>query len=501
MQPNQEKQQTAQGLNIKAAKAIANTVKSTLGPAGMDKMMVDGSGDVIVTNDGATILQQLDVTHPGAKMIVEAANMQESICYDGTTSTVVLAGALLSNSEGLFNKGIHPNVICRGYRQASRWAIEHLGTLSIDSKDHLPLVAQTSITGKALESSMDHVSSLCVEAVEAVKGEFERIRVLCQPGASLDDSYCFNGVVLHKEFMTPTMPAKPHGRAVLVNTGLQAEKMEENLQVQFTSAKELQTYRQSVSRDEWVSKADLIAAALPEGGTLFVRDSVNEVVASMLARKGICVVHRIPESDMTALSHLMGINPAHTPEDIALVGTVLTEQKTIGDMKYVVVESDEDSNVTTLVLRGATRQTLDETERGFEDALGVVSLAYQSGKVVSGGGSAYISMAHNLRQRATETGGREQMAIEAFAEALEVIPSTIAENAGHDPLDTVLALRNSHQQGNIHDGPDIETGGTTDMREIGVWEPLSLVRQAIQSASEVTMSILRIDDIIGKKEA
>jgi chaperonin GroEL (HSP60 family) len=501
MQTNQEKAQTAQSMNIQAAKAIANTVKSTLGPAGMDKMMVDGAGDVIVTNDGATILQELDVTHPGARMIVEAANMQESMCYDGTTSTVVLAGGLLSNSEALFQKGIHPNVICRGYRQASRWAVEHLNTLSVDAAEHLHRVAQTSITGKSIESSMDHVSNLCVDAVKSVKGEYERIRVLCQPGAALDDSYCFNGVVLHKEFMLPTMPAKPNGRAVLVNTGLQSEKMEDNLQVQFTSAEEFQSYRQTVGRDAWVSKADLISAALPDGGTLFARDNVDEVVAAMLARKDICVVQRIPESDMTALAHLLGVNPAHTPEDITLVGAATIEQTNIGDMKYIVVESEDDNHVTTLVLRGATKQTLDETERGFEDALGVVSLAYQSGQVVSGGGSAYISMAQNLRQRATETGGREQMAIEAFAEALETIPATIAENAGHDPLDTVLSLRNVHQQGHRNHGPDIETGGTVDMRDIGVWEPLSLVKQSIQSASEVSISILRIDDIIGKKES
>lgn len=499
MQNQQEQKQSAQNLNIRAAKAIADTVKSTLGPAGMDKMMVDAAGEVIVTNDGATILQELDVAHPGAKMIVEAANTQENMCYDGTTSTVVIAGQLLANSEALFEKGLHPNIVCRGYRQASRWAIEHLDTLVVNAEELLEEVARTSITGKSLESSMLHVTELSVSAVKGVNGDFDKIRVLCQPGGSLEDSYCFNGVILHKEFILPSMQSEPKGGIVLLNTGLQSQKAEDNLQLQFSSAKEFQSYKQQTGRDEWVKKADVILEHLPDGGTLFVRDNVNETVAAMLTRKGVSVVHRIPESDMTALSHLLDITTAHSPDDITSVGTGKVMQKSIGDMKYVIAESD-DSSVTTLVLRGATKQTLDETERGFEDALGVVSLAYKSGKVVSGGGSTYIDMAHNLRQRAAEIGGREQMAIEAFAEALEVIPATIAENAGHDPLDTVLALRNEHKLGHTTFGPDIETGGVCDMVEAGVWEPLQLVKQAIQSASEVGISILRIDDIVGRKQ-
>ena len=230
---NGEQQQTAQSLNIRAAKAIADTVRTTLGPAGMDKMMVDGGGNVIVTNDGATILQELDVSHPGAKMIIEAANTQESMCYDGTTSTVVLAGQLLSNTESLFEKGLHPNVICKGYRQAAQWAVEHIQSLSESAKPHLTHVAQTSITGKSLESAMEHVSWLCVKAAELAGGDFERIRVLCQPGGGLEDSTCFSGVVLHKEFMLPAMPLV-QGQALLINTGLTSEKMDDNMVVQYS---------------------------------------------------------------------------------------------------------------------------------------------------------------------------------------------------------------------------------------------------------------------------
>jgi chaperonin GroEL (HSP60 family) len=484
--------------NIRAAKRAVNTVKTTLGPMGMDKMMVDATGSVIVTNDGATILQELDISHPAAKMVVEAANTQESMCYDGTTSTVVLAGELLGNSELLFNKGLHANIICRGYRKASKWATEHIeATLTIPAEEHLAMVAKTSITGKALESSVEHVSQLCVDAVKTAGGEYERIRVLCQPGGSLDDSSCFSGVVLHKEFMLPAMPTNPTGKALLINTGLSDSKSDDNVQLNLASAAEYQQYRRQSSRDQWLEKSQVIINLLPDGGVVFCRDTVNEVVAATLAKQGISLVHRIPESDMTALSKLLGTSVSHSTDDLTEAVDCDVECKQIGDMKYVVVRGG--GEVTTLILRGATKQTLDETERGFEDALGVVCLAYTNNQVVAGGGSAYLNAALYLRSRAAEAGGREQMAIEAFADALESIPATIAENAGHDPLDTILTLRNEHMAGHTDAGPDIENGGACYMLQCDVYEPVDLVKQAIQSASEVTISILRIDDIIGKR--
>jgi archaeal chaperonin len=484
--------------NIRAAKRAVNTVKTTLGPMGMDKMMVDAGGNVIVTNDGATILQELDISHPAAKMVVEAANTQENMCYDGTTSTVVLAGELLGNSELLFNKGLHANIVCRGYRKAARWATDHIqDTLTINAEPHLNMVAKTSITGKALESSVEHVSQLCVEAVKTAGGEYERIRVLCQPGGSLDDSSCFSGVVLHKEFMLPAMPLKPTGKALLINTGLSDIKGDDNIQLSLTSASEYQQYKRQSGREQWVEKANAIMSLLPDGGVVFCRDTVHEVVAATLSKAGISLVHRIPESDMTALSKLLSTSISHSTDDLVEAVDCDAECKQIGDMKYIVVKGE--GEVTTLILRGATKQTLDETERGFEDALGVVCLAYNNGRVVAGGGSSYLNAALHLRSRAAEAGGREQMAIEAFADALESIPATIAENAGHDPLDTILTLRNEHIAGNIAAGPDIEVGGACDMLTHSVYEPVDLVKQAIQSASEVTISILRIDDIIGKR--
>jgi len=492
-----EKKQTAQSNNIRAAKLIADTVRSTLGPAGMDKMMVDGGGNVIVTNDGATILQQLDIGHPGAKMIVEAANTQESMCYDGTTTTTVLAGSLLGNSEPLFSKGLHSNIICKGYRQAAKWAVDHIESTAVDAKEYLTHVAKTAITGKSLETSMEHVSALCVEAAEQAKGDIKRIRVIGQPGGSLDDSHCFGGVMLNQTFLTPNMPKIPYGKVLLINTGLSVKK-EEGVQVNLQSVSDIKSYKQYADKDVWQGKVDAIVEQLPKGGVVFCRDSVNELVAALLAKNNISVAHRVPPSDLDALSTTLGAPINHSADDslVAQKSEYLIEQKVIGDMDYILVEGDR---VTTLVLRGATRQTLDETERGFDDALGVVCLAYNSGRVVTGGGSSYVGAALNLRSRAAEIGGRAQMAIEAFADALETIPATIAENAGFVPLDTILALRNEHQQGNQDAGPDIENGGTCSMIEANVWEPVGLVRQAILSASEVSISILRIDDIIGKK--
>ena len=293
------------------------------------------------------------------------------------------------------------------------------------------------------------------------------------------------------------MPLLPTGKALLLNTGLSDIKSDDNVQLSLGSAAEYHQYKQQTGRDNWVEKAQSIIEMLPDGGVVFVRDTVHEVVAATLTKQDISLVHRIPESDMTALSKLLNTAVAHSTDDLLEAVECDVECKTIGDMKYVVVKGD--GEVTTLILRGATKQTLDETERGFEDALGVVCLAYKTGGVVPGGGSAYLNAALHLRSRAAEAGGREQMAIDAFADALETIPATIAENAGHDPLDTILTLRNEHMSGNVDAGPDIDNGGACSMKDANVWEPLALIKQAIQSASEVTISILRIDDIIGKR--
>jgi chaperonin GroEL (HSP60 family) len=491
------KTEKAQIHNIRAAKTVAETVKTTLGPMGMDKMMVDGGGNVIVTNDGATILRELDVSHPGGKMIAEVARTQEALCYDGTTSTVVLAGQLLGNSEMLFEKGLHPNVICRGYHEAAQMAVKYLADeVAQDSKDRdrLVHVAKTAITGKTLETALDAVSELCVSAVEKA-GDAESVKVVSFPGGSLEDSYLYSGVIVNKDFVLEGEDM--YGRMVLINTGLETEKAEDNVQVQL-DAKSYQSFK-GASKADLVASAKHIVEAMPKGGVVFVRDGVSDMVCSFLKKNGIMVVRRMPESSLRALSRMSGLDIVQVPEEIEGVAEVSITRERKNDVWYLFVGSEEESEEATLVLHGATTHTLEEVERGFDDALGVVSLVMKSGQFVVGGGNAYVRMATHLRQHAASVGGRAQMAIESFADALEVIPSTIAENAGHDPLDTILAMRHEILQGRVSVGPDVTDGGVRDLLADGVVEPVALVRQAVLSASEVTNAILRIDDIVARR--
>ena len=493
----ESKKSKAQIHNIRAAKTVSETVKSTLGPMGMDKLMLDGHGNVIVTNDGATILRELDVSHPGGKMIVEVAKTQESLCYDGTTSTVILAGQLLANSEALFERGLHPNVICRGYHEATQMAIKYLNdeiSLSNKKRDTLVSVAKTAITGKTLENAIDTVAELCVSAVEKA-GDAESVKVVSFPGGSLEDSYLYNGSIVNKDYVLDG--EDNYSNLLLINTGLENEKNEDNIQVQL-DAKSFQSYKAS-GKTTLISLAKNIVEALPKGGVVFVRDAVNDHVCAYLKKNGIMVVRRVPESSLRALARITGATIYQTPDEIEESSIASIKREKHNDVWYLFVESDNEHNEATLILRGATSHTLEEVERGFDDALGVVSLVLKNKNFVIGGGIAYARMASHLRQHAAQIGGRAQMAIEAFADALEVIPATISENAGHDPLDTILAMRHEILRGNVNFGPNVEDGGVKDLASMGVFEPTELVRQAVLSASEVTNSILRIDDIVARR--
>jgi len=487
----------AQTHNIKAAKTIAETVKSTLGPMGMDKLMMDGGGNVIVTNDGATILRELDVSHPGGKMIVEVAKTQESLCYDGTTSTVILAGQLLANSESLFEKGLHPNVICRGYYEATQMAIKYLAeNITIESNDREDLVriAKTAITGKTLENAIDDVAELCVAAVEKA-GDAESVKVVSFPGDSIEDSFLHEGCVVNKDYVLEG--DDKYENLILINTGLENEKTEENISLQM-NPDSFQSYKAS-SKTGLIDTAKRIVTMLPKGGVVFVRDNVNDYVCSYLKKNNIMVVRRVPESTLRSLSRVSDAPIFQTPEEVEFAAPVTVNRERHSDVWYLFVSGEKESSVATLILRGATTHTLEEVERGFDDALGVVSLVMNSKEYVIGGGNSYARMSAHLRQHAAKIGGRAQMAIEAFSDALEIIPATIAENAGHDPLDVVLAMRHEILQGNLEIGPDVDNGGVCNMLEKGVIEPTSLVKQAVQSASEVTNSVLRIDDIIARR--
>ena len=353
----------AQIHNIRAAKTVAETVKTTLGPMGMDKMMVDGGGNVIVTNDGATILRELDVSHPGGKMIAEVARTQESLCYDGTTSTVVLSGQLLGNSEMLFEKGLHPNVICRGYHEAAQMAVRYLvDEVAQDSKDRdrLVHVAKTAITGKTLETALDAVAELCVSAVEKA-GDAESVKVVSFPGGSLEDSYLYNGVIVNKDFVLEG--ENDYQSMLLINTGLETEKAEDNVQVQL-DAKSYQSFK-GASKADLVASAKHIVDAMPKGGVVFVRDGVSDMVCSYLKKNGIMVVRRMPESSMRALGRMSGLDIVQVPEEIEGAADVSITRERKNDVWYLFVGSDEENEEATLVLHGATTHTLEEVERGW----------------------------------------------------------------------------------------------------------------------------------------
>jgi len=485
--------------NIDAVRTIVRTVKSTLGPMGMDKMMVDAGGNSITTNDGATILRELDVSHPAGKMIIECAQTQENLYCDGTTSAVLLAGELLSNTEPLLNKGLHPNVVCRGYNDAARMAVKYLDEFlsgeDVDSERPLEDIAKTAITGKTVDAALDEVANLCVQAVKKA-GNAEKVRTLSLPGGSLRDSYLFSGAIVNKDTVHE---AEVLGKRniILLNTGLEPQKADENIQVQL----DMQGYTQfkSSSKDDLLEQAKLVLEHLPTGGLVFIRDGVDDSVCAYLNKNDVDVVRRLPESTMRALSGTLGLSVAQTPSDIECGANGTAHKERHNDVNYIFVEGEVKSAQSTLVLRGATTTTLDEIERGFDDALGVVSLVMNGDKIVAGGGSTYAAMANHVRFKAASLAGRSQMAIEAFADALEIIPATIAENGGQDPLDCILALRYEIQKGHYHYGPDLEDGGICSMSKKGVYEPASLVKQIVLGANEVTTAILKIDDLIAMR--
>ena len=500
--------QKAQQLNIKAAIAIANTVRSTLGPYGMDKMSVDNQGHFVVTNDGATILRELDVAHPGARMVVDMSKTQEQECKDGTTSVVVLAGKLLENAERLLAKGVHPHVICKGYRQASLTAAQSLNDSRKLKEEYSPdeimlKVAQTAICGKSAElEDATTIAQMVVDAVQLVDGDDSRIKVVSEVGGTFADSKLFDGVVLNKEFASTIKPAYDGKKApiVLLNTGLTPPPMHDSMRVQLGSMAEVQQFQMAEQR-MLVERAKALVEL--GAGYVFCRDGVHEAIIHTLAQQGIGVVSRVPQSDMEAISRLTGQSIYHMTEDIpvdvpclSLVARVT--EHTIGDIRYISVEIDDDNadGVSTLVLRGATRQTVDELERAFDDAIGVTALAYRDNDCLPGAGAPYIHAAKTIRGGSKKVGGRERLAVEAFAESLYCIPVTIAENAGHNALDTLLLVEEIVLP---QWGIDATTGELLNAANAGVIEPKAVVRQVILSATEVANAILRIDDIIGRR--
>ncbi len=507
-----EKGRGALSNNIAAAKAIADAVRSTLGPRGLDKMLVDSMGDVVVTNDGVTILKEMDVEHPAAKMLVEVAKTQDQEAGDGTTTAVVLAGELLKRAEGLIEQNIHPTVISQGYRLASQKALETLEAISekVDIKDHETLVkiAKTAMASKTVSFNRDALADLAVKAVTAVAEKTDRgyevdldnVQVIKKQGGAMSDTQLIEGVIVDKEKVhsgMPTVVTEP--KIALLDAALEIKKTEIDAKIEINDPSQLTAFLQ----EEENMLRKMVETVKKSGATaVFCQKGIDDLAQHYLAKEGIYAVRRVKKSDMEKLAKATGGNIISkvselTKDDLGVAGKI--EERKIGDDQMTFVTGCKKARAVSILIRGGTEHVTDEIERSIEDALNVVAVAIEDGRYVIGGGASASELAMRLRDEAARVGGREQIAFESFAEALETVPRTLAENAGLDPIDILIELRKSHKSGKKNAGVNITTGKVDDLQVQNVLEPIRVGRQAIQSATDAAVMILRIDDVIAAK--
>lgn len=508
-----ERGREAQYNNIRAAMAIADAVRSTLGPKGMDKMLVDSMGDVVITNDGVTILKEIEVEHPAAKMIVEVAKAQDEECGDGTTTAVVLAGELLKYAQDLIDQDIHPTVIADGYRLASKKACEILENIAIDIKPDdenvLKKIAETSMTGKVAATNKELLANVAYEAVKTVAEEvngkirvdLDNIKVEKKQGGSVEDTELINGILLDKERVHPDMPkVVKDAKILLLNAALEVKKTEVDAQIRITDPSQLQKF---LDQEEQMIK-EMVDKIKNSGASVVIcQKGIDDLAQYYLAKAGIFAVRRVKKSDMEKLARATGASVLSEldeikPNDLGYAGKV--EERKIGDDKMVFITDCKEAKAVSILVRGGTEHVVDEIERGLHDALSVIAVSLEDGKMTTGGGSAAIEIAVGLREYASTVGGREQLAIEKFADAIEVVPRALATNAGIDPIDMLIKLRKTHSEGKKHYGVDVYKGDVADMKEKNVLEPLRVGVQAIKSATEAAIMILRIDDVIAARE-
>ncbi len=504
----------AQNNNIMAAKAVAAAVRTTLGPKGMDKMLVDSLGDIVITNDGATILKEMDIEHPAAKMIVEVAKTQDDEVGDGTTTAAVLAGEFLKNAEDLLEQGVHPTVIASGYRLASIKAREILQTLArpVTSKDRdlLLKIAATAITGKGAEASKDVFASLTVNAVLAVvdtengkqKVDIDDIKVEKKVGGSVEESVLIEGMVIDKERVHTNMPKKiTDAKILLINEALEIKKTEVDAEISIKSPDQLQLF---LDQEEQMIH-DMVTKVINSGANvLFVQKGIDDIAQHYLSKAGIYAARRVKKSDMDKLARATGAKVLTSLKEINdsdLGKAGLVEEKKIGDESMTYITECHNPKAVSIILRGGTEHVADEAERALHDALRVVGVAIEDETLVAGGGSPEVELALRLREYSSTLKGREQLAVAKFAEALEVIPRTLAENAGLDPINMLVEMRSQHEKGNKTAGLNVFTGKVVDMWKEGVVEPLRVKTQAISSGTEAATMILRIDDVLSSKSA
>jgi archaeal chaperonin len=503
----------AQSNNIMAAKAVAEAVRTTLGPKGMDKMLVDSMGDVVITNDGATILKEMDIEHPAAKMVVEVAKTQDEQVGDGTTSAAVVAGQLLSKAEDLIEQEIHPTVIASGYRLAAEKAVEVLNSLAMkvemSNRDLLISIAQTAMTGKGAEASKVLLSEISVDAVTSVVDENgkknvdrDNINVVKKVGGKVEDSELIKGMIIDKERIHPNMPQKvKDAKILLLNSAIELKDTEVDAEISITSPDQLQSF---LDQEEQMLKRIVQKVINSGANVVLCQKGVEDLAQHYLAKAGVFAIRRVKKSDMEKLARATGGKLVTNldevaPDDLGYAG--LVEERKVGGDNMTFVTGCHNPKAVTILLRGGTEHVVDSINSALEDALRVVAVAIEDEKLVAGGGSPEVEVSLRLQEYAATLEGREQLAVKAYAEALEIIPRTLAENAGLDPIDMLMELRSQHEKGVKTAGLNVYEGKVVDMWNNFVVEPLRVKTQVINAATEAAVMILRIDDIIASTRA
>ncbi|MHA1144861.1 MAG: thermosome subunit beta [Candidatus Helarchaeota archaeon] len=505
--------QDAQSVNITAAKVIAEAVRTSLGPKGLDKMLVDSFGDVTITNDGATILKEIDVAQPAAKMMVEIAKTQDDEVGDGTTTAVVLAGELLKSAENLIEQKIHPTIIVEGYRKATKKAIEILDKIakeiSIDDVDMLKNIAITSMESKVVGTSSNPLSDITVKAIKSIAekkdgqwvADLDNISIIKKEGESIEDTTIINGLILDKEVVHSGMPKTMHdAKIALLETALEIEKTEFDTKINITQVDMMEAFLQE---EENMLKKMVEKIKNAGANVVLCQKGIDDMVQHFLAKAGILAARRIKKSDMEKLARATGGRVITNLDDIsddALGSAGLVEERKIGNDNMIFVEGCKNPQAISIMIRGGTKMIVDEVDRAMHDALCVVRNAVQEPKIVTGGGASEIEVAKGLREYAESLGGREQLAVNAFADSMEIIPITLAENAGMDTIDMLVDLRAKHAKGEVDVGVNVNEGKVSNMADLKIYEAVVVKKQAIRSASESAQLILRIDDVIASSK-
>jgi len=511
---SETKGREAQKNNFTAAKTVAEIVRTSLGPRGMDKMLVDSLGDVTITNDGATILKEIDVQHPAAKMMVEISKATDNEVGDGTTSVVVLAGALIERAEELINKNVHPTVIVDGYRKTAFRSIEILNSIAMkvddQNKDQLVKVAKTSMQTKLVSKDSLDLANMVVTACkqvsetrnETTKVDLDDIKVEKKAGGSIKDTKLIKGIVLDKEVVHGGMPKRiENAKIALINSALEIEKTEFDAKLNISSPEQMKRFldEENVMLKSMVNKVTSAGA-----NVVICQKGIDDIAQHYLAKAGVLTVRRVKESDMTKLSRATGARVINNLDDMTskdLGNADLVEERKVESDKWVFIEGCQNPKAVTILIRGGSQRVVDEADRSVHDALMVTKDVLEKPLIVAGGGSPEAYVSNKLKEWTTTLTGREQLAAEKFAEALETIPITLAENAGMDTIDTMTELRSKQSKGSTWAGIDVRSSQIKDMSELDIVEPLSVKEQIIKSATEVASMILRIDDVIASSKS